>query len=299
MKYFIVSDIHSFYTPLNEALHEAGYDKKNKEHTLVVLGDIFDRGNETLEVYKFLKSIPKSRCILVKGNHESLYFELLKKDFPESYDFSNGTVQTFCDIANEDIKKLDTRYYYKTGNGLGCHDKMRAAWKNIITKVAESDITKWLNSAQWINYFELDKFIMTHSFIPYVYNKELPNEFVTYKDLRAFSNWRTDATEQQWNDAKWGCPWKLYLNHIFDLEINNNKVLVCGHWHTGDFYKNLDNKSDKITDIYCNNNIIAIDGGVQVNYSSAISNYILTHDQNVLIIDEEFNCYNKKNIKIK
>lgn len=79
MKYFCVSDIHSFYTPLKKALKQAGFRKSNKDHCLVVCGDIFDRGEETVQVYEFLKSLPKNRCILIKGNHESLYFGLLKK----------------------------------------------------------------------------------------------------------------------------------------------------------------------------------------------------------------------------
>ena len=61
MKYFVISDIHSFATDMKWVLRQAGFNKKNKHHTLIVCGDIFDRGNETLEVYKYLKSIPKKR----------------------------------------------------------------------------------------------------------------------------------------------------------------------------------------------------------------------------------------------
>ena len=53
MKYFIVSDIHSFYTELKSALRLARFNIKNKNHTLIVVGDIFDRGSETVEVFKF------------------------------------------------------------------------------------------------------------------------------------------------------------------------------------------------------------------------------------------------------
>lgn len=110
MKYFVISDVHSFASEMKASLKEAGFDKRNKNHTLIVCGDVFDRGYETIEVYKFLKSIPKKRCILVKGNHESLYFELLEKYFPDRHDFSNGTVRTFCNIAGMDEKQLD-RYH--------------------------------------------------------------------------------------------------------------------------------------------------------------------------------------------
>lgn len=58
MKYFVVSDIHSFYTELKRALDKACFNKRNKDHTLIVYGDIFDHGPDTRSVYKFLTSIP-------------------------------------------------------------------------------------------------------------------------------------------------------------------------------------------------------------------------------------------------
>ena len=34
-KFFVTSDIHSFYTPLKKALDEAGFDPNNKEHLTI------------------------------------------------------------------------------------------------------------------------------------------------------------------------------------------------------------------------------------------------------------------------
>ena len=51
MKCFVLSDIHSFYDEMISALNEAGYDKDNKDHTIIILGDIFDRGHQSLETY--------------------------------------------------------------------------------------------------------------------------------------------------------------------------------------------------------------------------------------------------------
>ena len=82
-KYFIVSDIHSFYDELATGLTLSGFEYNNPDHILVVCGDVFDRGEQTLEVYDFLSSLPKKRCILIKGNHESLYLKLLNKKYPD------------------------------------------------------------------------------------------------------------------------------------------------------------------------------------------------------------------------
>ena len=62
--WYVVSDIHSFATELKLALKSAGFDRNDPTKGLIVLGDIFDRGNETIEVYKYLSTLPKYRCIL-------------------------------------------------------------------------------------------------------------------------------------------------------------------------------------------------------------------------------------------
>lgn len=43
MKFFAISDMHSFYDPMIDALDQAGFEKNNPEHTLIVCGDAFDR----------------------------------------------------------------------------------------------------------------------------------------------------------------------------------------------------------------------------------------------------------------
>ena len=144
MKYFIVSDIHSFYSELKKALDIAGFNKRNKDHTLIVCGDIFDRGPETVKLYKFLTSIPKKRCILIKGNHELLYEKLLEKKLPESYDFSNHTVDTFCQIAGYDPEILTPEYWCKFDDVP--HERIQQAWQEILTTVKQSPITAWLQS---------------------------------------------------------------------------------------------------------------------------------------------------------
>ena len=107
MKYFIVSDIHSCFSELKKSLNRVKFDCNNPEHMLIVGGDIFDRGDETMETFNFLSSLNKKNCILIKGNHEDLYLDLLEKDFPENHDFSNGTVKTFCQIANVNPDLMD------------------------------------------------------------------------------------------------------------------------------------------------------------------------------------------------
>ena len=58
MRYYCISDIHGQYDKMIEALKNAGFNKRNKDHTLIVCGDIFDHVPDTRSVYKFLTSIP-------------------------------------------------------------------------------------------------------------------------------------------------------------------------------------------------------------------------------------------------
>lgn len=298
-KYFVVSDIHSFASELKYSLCQAGFNKRNKDHTLIVCGDVFDRGDETVEVYKYLKSIPKKRCILIRGNHESLYKDLLTKSFPDRYDFSNGTVRAFCNIADIDEEKLSRYYWIEQGfaNGLDydqIEEKLYSTWNQIKTIVSSHEITTWLNSKQWKNYFELDKYIFVHSFIP-VKVKDEWKEMHPYK-LRSFcyeynNNWR-NATDDEWELATWGDPIENYDYGLFNPEADNGKVLIVGHWHTSDFYKRLEKIPTDTQEIYFSKNLIAIDGGVK--YDPLIG-YI--HPQNVLVIENN-SCFSQYGNKL-
>ena len=41
MKYFVVSDIHSFFDEFKKAIGEAGFDPTNENHKLIICGDLY------------------------------------------------------------------------------------------------------------------------------------------------------------------------------------------------------------------------------------------------------------------
>lgn len=312
-KYFIASDIHSFLEPFTEALNEVGFDINNKDHILVINGDLFDRGDNTVSLFRFIKHIPKRRRILIKGNHEELFIKLLNKDFPDSYDFSNGTVRTFCSIAGVPEEMLNTRYRL-CASDLDFEkplQRVRETWQRVRKAVNKSSITKWLLSDEWINYLELDNYIITHSFIPTRIKPEVKNiNFITcseekvrevikdryinpvflnierkkeagetyltypndiFKDdyIESIPNWRENATDEEWNNSRWGCPYKLFNKGLFEEEIKNNKILVCGHWHVSDFHEVYENVRNNYN-IYYGKNLIAIDACTARTYKCNI-----------------------------
>ena len=238
-KYFFVSDIHSFYTEMIEALHKYGFDENNHDHILVVLGDVFDRGFETLEVYKYLKSLPKERLILIRGNHESLYKELMLKSFPDSYDFSNGTVRTFCAIAGFNEEVLSSSYWWKISylesrEPFDYDNMPQEYWNQIVDVVIMSNVTKWLESEDWVNYFETDNYIFVHSWIPAATKPVISAMTYFPEEIGYREDWR-NATDVEWEDASWGCPWRKAKEGW----NKTGKTIVCGHWHTSDFFNNL------------------------------------------------------------
>ena len=295
MKYFIVSDIHSFCSELKSALWKAGFNKRNKDHTLIVCGDVFDRGSETVELYKFLTSIPKKRCILIKGNHELLYGELLEKSFPESHDFSNHTVDTFCQIAGYSPEILTPKYWCDLGDVP--HERIRQAWQEILTEVKQSPITAWLQSDRWKYWHEVGNYIFVHSFIPLKNLDRMPAYYTYNRKFEYFKDWRKTANNFELEDATWGCPYQQYIDGYFKEEAANGKVLVCGHWAVTDFRQHINNKWSEDTGIYKFENIIGLDCGVW-QYRDTKAYY---HPQNVLVIDDkDFNkCYDQYGTELK
>ena len=288
--WYIVSDIHSFATELKLALTSAGFDRNDPTKGLVVIGDVFDRGDETIELYKFLSSIPKKRCILIRGNHEYLFAALLKKSYYESYDISNGTVDTFCQIAHRDIEDL------YTGD---------VSWTEITSYVRSSKIWAWLNSKQWVDYFELGPYIFTHSFIPVKVKEQYKARYLMYgaygMSANCFEydpNWR-EASRADLEESTWGDPVDYYKAGLFEEESKKGKILVVGHWHVSDFWKriaNIKSYDQPITEIYYSKDFIGLDCGV---FREPMGGYY--HPQNVLVIDDQDlnTCYDQYGHKLE
>lgn len=111
MKYFVISDVHGEYNPMIYALKQAGFDENNKNHCLISLGDMFDRGPQSLEVYKYLESLP--RKILLMGNHEEFFLEFLSgvysyTDFHLEHNGLDRTIISFAGLnPNTDVRKMN------------------------------------------------------------------------------------------------------------------------------------------------------------------------------------------------
>lgn len=203
MKIFAVSDIHSFFTPLKTALDEKGFEPNNSEHLLVVCGDVFDRGPDSKQVYKFLNGL--TNVVLVRGNHEDLLEEVWQRGYCQSHDISNGTLRTINDMF---AKETDYEL----------HDAI---------KLSEQVLRPFFY--KYVNYFETKSYVFVHGWIPCdKYSGFRP----WYQNNRSFEyrpDWR-DSNDVEWESARW-------INGISAGYVKKNPVLepgktiICGHWH--------------------------------------------------------------------
>lgn len=67
MAYYAVGDIQGCYDPLRRLLDSVAFDPQ--EDTLLCVGDLVNRGPESLDVLRYLKSL-KNHCVTVLGNHD-------------------------------------------------------------------------------------------------------------------------------------------------------------------------------------------------------------------------------------
>lgn len=200
-KYFIVSDTHSFYEETRKALRSKGFSSKNPEHILILCGDACDRGNESEKLVNFLYKLhEENRLIFIKGNHESLFQQLMRSDFPGMHDFSNGTMKTFAHLQKVPCSEH--------------HAYM------LFSELQNSVNRKWLAlMASAIYYYETENHIFVHGWIPVM---EMERGKYLYDP-----NWRT-ASKSEWELALW-------INGMAAAEqgvLEPEKTIVCGHWHS-------------------------------------------------------------------
>ena len=237
MRYYVVADVHGFYNELKTALNKVGYFEDKELHKLIVCGDLFDRGKQAKEVEEFICDlISKDEVILIRGNHEDLFIDMIEKDYgmPCRHHLSNGTYDTALQLTGYNKKTA-----YEERKKFVAKAKNTLFYKRIIPSI--------------INYFETDKYIFVHGWIPF--NREYPfrDNDCAYKD-----NWR-NATDEEWYMSRW-----INGMEASKSVIEKDKTIVCGHWHTSYGHSIIENKCSEFGDDadftpYVNDGIIALD----------------------------------------
>ena len=179
-----VSDIHGFYDEMIDALNKVNFNPETD--LLVSCGDAMDRGTKPREVIEFLNRLPNK--VLVKGNHEQLMQDAIKRKCFLYHDFHNGTANTAYDFCT------------KENAGVMNHAQILGELRD------DQEYQKYMDLL--VNYYETEKYIFVHSWIP------------------GGEDWRY-ASKIKWDKAMWGNP--------FDIAAvvgnKTGKIIVHGHYH--------------------------------------------------------------------
>ena len=224
IKYFCVSDIHSFYKPLMDALTRNDFDIENKNHKLILCGDAFDRGDDTAKVFEFLKKLKnEDRLIYITGNHEDLLFDCIKEmtsgKTPGPHHFHNGTVKTICMLCGE-----SEWIAYSYNQSSDTRKSIEEKTKELLEFIKEN----------CIDYFKLGNKIFVHSWIPLKYESEIhPLWDANINDLNAEE---LSIYNQHWATARWGNPYLMWKKKLY----LDGKCIVFGHWHCSWGHSHID-----------------------------------------------------------
>lgn len=272
-KVFFISDIHSGYSEMIDALNQSGYDKDNPKHLLVVLGDIFDRLDESVNVFKYLYELTEeNRAIVTSGNHHKFLIDFLEgSNNPFNY-CNNGMNTTLDDFLGrtrsfESYCLIDKQYETTIG---AFADFAEEARKEI--KECYPELLNWLK--QMPRYFESKNYIGVHGAL----------------DTQA-QDWRKPHCEE-YGLIDWDVLEFDDGSFLGKKMLNvDDKTVVAGHFDTGHLRKiyNLGSEDDhsilKVNDKILGKKIF-LDGCT-----------ILTKKVNVLVIDEEELLENNNNEK--
>jgi len=107
--FFVMSDIHGCYDEMMQALTH--WDKDNE--TLVVLGDLIDRGPDSLRVVQALRALQTDypeKVVVLQGNHDEMFARWLVETDPNDLGFyymttHNETIKSFFGQGPEALAK--------------------------------------------------------------------------------------------------------------------------------------------------------------------------------------------------
>lgn len=190
MKYFITSDVHGHYTELKNKLDKQDFNEQLD--TLVVCGDLLDRGKENVKCIQYVNSLPNK--VLIKGNHE-YNLEKCLREYNFSYaDKHNGTLDTILEIAKYVSGKKYLNAYYR---------------EIYLYANQYLELSQYLNSLR--DYFEFtgidgNNYVCCHGWLPQDYKDENCKDFEYYSWLNGMEQWHNGNTFK-------------------------DKTIVCGHWH--------------------------------------------------------------------
>ena len=201
MKYFVLSDVHSKFDLMVDALEEKGFDKEDPNHKIIFLGDAFDKGDKPVETYLYFKDlVEKDKMIWTLGNHDVELINVIR-----NRKYSRDCRNTPISIA---------KYYNSSIDEDSDIEEVCSTLEN------NGVLDLLLNKT--CDYFELDKYIFVHGCIPTLKGEYDPK-------------WR-EVPRSKWDSllVRSGNGVKFILKKGLRIP---GKTLVCGH--VGSYFGHL------------------------------------------------------------
>ncbi len=200
VRYYVVADVHGYYSIMRDALEAAGFFTDPEPHKLIMLGDLFDRGTEAKEIQRFVLDLMKEDAvILIRGNHEDLFESLVVEDggIPYSHHLHNGTYDTALQLTGFTSRSAREHNFA------------------FADKAMETPYYRKIMPAM-LDYYETERYIFVHGWLPCL---------IEQGQYCSISDWR-NSTPREWAEARW-------INGIKAAQtFSEAKTVVCGHWHT-------------------------------------------------------------------
>ena len=204
MKYFVFSDVHGDYEALRDALEEAKYNPQSRDNVLLSLGDNFGRADlspestESLKIYEYLISSEHTNApICLYGNHEDIFYKMLKRGTITATDVQNGEVKTLASFSG--LTEMGAYVFAE-----GCCSRIRRL-----------PVYSWLKSLPF--YYETPNYIFMHGWLP---NRD-----------GWTGNFRR-ASRKIWVGASWAHTEREIEKFVSRYPKGMKKILVFGHWGT-------------------------------------------------------------------
>ena len=94
MRTLVISDIHGCYEQFVELLQVVGYTPR--EDQLILIGDLVDRGPDSLEVVDMVMTLAlEDGVIVLRGNHDQRFVDVMKQkqSTEDAKFFEHGGIQ--------------------------------------------------------------------------------------------------------------------------------------------------------------------------------------------------------------
>lgn len=155
-KYFALSDIHGRDINLSHFVKK-GFELKNPNHIIVLVGDYFDRNEKNLLVLRFIekyKKLLKERFIVLKGNHDEFIFNFIE------YIEKNISIN---EVLHHDEVNLER--WLRNGGDITIR-QLFGPYKGKYTATKEKNLKRLKRFQNYVqDFYETDSYIFTHAAI--------------------------------------------------------------------------------------------------------------------------------------